>query len=46
VLTPQFLLLWAFIGSAVAVHFRGKVRLGFWRQVTDHSSIMTPPIMS
>jgi beta-hydroxylase len=44
--TPQFLLLWAFIGSAVAVHSRGKVRLGFWRQVTDHSSIMTPPIMS
>jgi beta-hydroxylase len=40
--TPQFLLLWAFIGSAVAVHFRGKVRLGFWRQVADHSTIMAP----
>jgi beta-hydroxylase len=41
-LSPQFLILWAFIGSAVAVHLRGKVRLGFWRQVTDHSTIMAP----
>jgi beta-hydroxylase len=39
---PQFLVVWAFIGSAVAVHFRGKVRLGFWRQVSDHSTIMAP----
>jgi beta-hydroxylase len=39
---PQFLVLWAFIGSALAVHFRGKVRLGFWRQFSDHSTIMAP----
>jgi len=39
---PQFLVLWAFIASAVAVHFRGEVRFGFWRQVTDHSTIMAP----
>ena len=39
---PQFLVVWAFIASAVAVHFRGKVRLGFWRQVSDHSTIMAP----
>jgi beta-hydroxylase len=39
---PQFLVLWAFLGSAIAVHFRGKVRLGFWRQVSDHSTIMAP----
>ena len=39
---PQFLVLWAFIASALAVHFRGKVRLGFWRQVSDHSTIMAP----
>ena len=39
---PQFLLLWAFIGSALAVHFRGKVRLGFFRQLTDHSTLMAP----
>jgi len=40
--TPQFLVVWAFVGSAIAVHFRGKVRLGFWRQVTDHSTLMAP----
>jgi beta-hydroxylase len=39
---PQVLVAWAFIASAVAVHFRGKVRLGFWRQVSDHSTIMAP----
>jgi beta-hydroxylase len=39
---PQFLVVWAFLGSAVAVHFRGKVRLGFWRQLSDHSTIMAP----
>ena len=39
---PQFLVVWAFIVSAVAVHFRGKVRLGVWRQVSDHSTIMAP----
>src|SRR5580698_7795944 len=41
-LAPQFLVLWAFIGSAIAVHFRGKVRLKFWRQFSDHSTIMAP----
>jgi beta-hydroxylase len=41
-LRAQFLVVWAFIASAFAVHFRGKVRLGFWRQVSDHSSIMAP----
>jgi hypothetical protein len=25
---PQFLVVWAFLGSAVAVHFRGAHRLG------------------
>src|ERR1700675_4762487 len=39
---PQFLVVWAFVGSAIAVHFRGKVRLRFWRQFTDHSTIMAP----
>ena len=39
---PQFLVVWAFLGSAIAVHFRGKVRLGFWRQVSDHSTLMAP----
>jgi len=39
---PQFLVIWAFLASALAVHFRGKVRLGFFRQFTDHSTIMAP----
>ena len=39
---PQFLVVWAFLASAIAVHFRGKVRLGFWRQVSDHSTLMAP----
>src|ERR1700730_627317 len=41
-ISPQFLLLWAFIGSALAVHLRGKVRLGFWTQVSDPSTLMAP----
>ncbi|MCG2644341.1 MULTISPECIES: aspartyl/asparaginyl beta-hydroxylase domain-containing protein [Bradyrhizobium] len=41
-LSPQFLVLWAFIGSTFAVHFRGRVRLGFWRQLSDHSTLMAP----
>src|ERR1700740_3779832 len=39
---PQFLVVWAFLASALAVHFRGKVRLGFWRQVSDHSTVTAP----
>jgi beta-hydroxylase len=39
---PQFLILWAFVGSAIAMHLRGKVRPGFWRQVADHSTLMAP----
>src|SRR6201994_2538830 len=41
-LTPQFLVLWAFIASALTVHFRGRIRLGLWRQLSDHSTIMAP----
>ena len=40
--SPQFLVVWAFLASAITVHFRGRVRLGFWRQVSDHSTIMAP----
>ena len=39
---PQFLILWTFVAATVAVHYRGKVRLGFWRQITDHSTLMAP----
>ena len=41
-ISPQFLLLWTMIASVLAVHFRGKMRLGFWRQVSDHSTVMAP----
>jgi beta-hydroxylase len=28
--------------STAYVHWRGRVRLGFWRQLTDHSTFMAP----
>jgi beta-hydroxylase len=31
-----------FVVSTVYVHRRGRVRLGFWRQLTDHSTFMAP----
>ena len=31
-----------FVVSTMYVHFRGRIRLGFWRQLTDHSSFMAP----
>ena len=35
-------ILYLFIASAMFVHFRGRVRLKFYRQVTDHSTFMAP----
>lgn len=32
----------AFVASTVYVHFRGRVRLRFFRQLTDHSTFMAP----
>ena len=42
VFEPRFLLLYGFIAAAVFVHLRGRVRHGFTRQVTDHSTIFAP----
>ena len=39
---PQLLLLYWLTASMLAVHFRGRVRLGFFRQLTDHSTILSP----
>jgi beta-hydroxylase len=39
---PQFVVLYAFAASVLAVHFRGRIRLGFGRQLTDHSTFMAP----
>jgi len=39
---PQFMLVYTFLASVLVVHFRGRERLGFGRQLTDHSTIMAP----
>jgi beta-hydroxylase len=41
-LSLKYLLLYAFVGSALFVHYRGHVRLRFYRQLTDHSTFMAP----
>lgn len=41
-LAPQFFIVGAFVASAIAVHYRGKVRLRFWRQFSDFSSMLAP----
>jgi beta-hydroxylase len=43
---PKFVLLYLFILSAVYVHFRGRIRHRFTRQLTDHSTIMHSTIMA
>ena len=35
-------IVYAFLASALFVHFRGSVRIRFYRQVTDHSTFMAP----
>lgn len=42
VLKPGVLLLGALLLSAAFVHFRGRVRHGFGRQLTDHSTFLAP----
>lgn len=39
---PKFVFLYAFILSAVYIHFRGRVRHRFTRQLTDHSTFLAP----
>ncbi|HJU40448.1 MAG TPA: lipid A hydroxylase LpxO [Tahibacter sp.] len=38
----KWVILAVFIGSTLYVHFRGRVRLKFFRQLTDHSTFMAP----
>ncbi len=38
----KFIILALFIGSIVFVHFRGRVRHKFTRQLSDHSSFLAP----
>ncbi|HKB84496.1 MAG TPA: aspartyl/asparaginyl beta-hydroxylase domain-containing protein [Burkholderiales bacterium] len=42
VFAPRFVLLCIFVLCAVFVHFRGRIRHRFTRQLTDHSTIMAP----
>jgi beta-hydroxylase len=41
-LAPQFLLVYCFAAAGLYVHYRGKVRHTFFRQLTDHSTLMAP----
>lgn len=40
--TPKLIFLLLFIASAIYVHYRGRVRHKFWRQASDHSTLMAP----
>lgn len=39
---PKLLVLLIYISSGIFVHFRGRVRHGLGRQLTDHSTFMAP----
>jgi beta-hydroxylase len=39
---PKLIVLYVIVVAAVYVHYRGRVRHGFFRQLTDHSSFMAP----
>ncbi|PKO42298.1 MAG: aspartyl beta-hydroxylase [Betaproteobacteria bacterium HGW-Betaproteobacteria-3] len=41
-LSPRYVVLAVFTASVLYVHFRGKVRLPFLRQLFNHSSILAP----
>lgn len=38
----KLLVAFLFVASTAYVHFRGQNRLGFWRQLSDHSTFMAP----
>jgi len=39
---PAFIVLYVFIASAMFIHYRGRVRHAFGRQLTDHSTVLAP----
>ena len=41
-LSPRMFVLYAIVLSAIFIHFRGRERLKFLRQLTDHSTFMAP----
>lgn len=42
VVGPRFLILYAYVACVCYVHFRGKARLRFARQFTEHSGLLSP----
>jgi beta-hydroxylase len=41
-IAPKFFVIYLFLASAIYVHFRGRERLRFTRQLTDHSTFTAP----
>jgi beta-hydroxylase len=41
-IAPQLLVVYAFVASAIYVHFRGRERLRIGRQLGDHSTFLAP----
>ena len=41
-LAPQLLIVYAYVASVCYVHFRGRVRLRFGRQLSEHSGLFAP----
>ncbi len=41
-LAPKFIIVYVFLAAALYVHFRGRVRHTFIRQLKDHSTLMAP----
>jgi beta-hydroxylase len=41
-LAPKWIVLGIFIASTIYIHYRGRVRHSFLRQLTDHSSLLAP----
>src|SRR5580698_5528550 len=40
--SAKFIILYVLIVSTIIVHYRGKMRYKFFRQLTDHSTFMAP----
>ena len=41
-ISGKFIFFYILIISTIIVHYRGKVRYKFFRQLTDHSTFMAP----
>lgn len=42
VFAPKFIVLYVFLASVLYVHWRGRVRLPFLRQLVNHSALLAP----